>query len=112
MARATDAASLYFSLFSGGTLEGDLSVSDDDIILFDGIEFSLLFDGSDVGLSNAKLDAFALIGQNELLLSFSSKRRITGISGSVDDSDVVKFTGAQMSATTDGSFELFLTEAK
>jgi PKD repeat protein len=100
------AVTLYFSLGSSATL-GGLSVANEDIVAFDGTGFSLLFDGSDVGLSSATIDAFAVISPSEILLSFSDARSVAGISGTVDDSDVVKFTATSLGTTTAGSFSMY-----
>ncbi len=96
---------LYFSLSSSTTV-GGLSVADEDIIAFDGAAFSLHFDGSDVGLSGARIDGFAFVGSTEILMSFSSSESVPGI-GSVDDSDIVKFTATSLGPTTSGTFELY-----
>ena len=74
---------------------------------YDGTDFSVLLDGSDVGLASTSVDAFAVISSNELLLSFRSSETIPGITGTVRDSDIVKFTATQLGDTTSGSFELF-----
>ena len=98
---------LYLSLDSGTTLSGNVIVDNEDIVAFDGTNFSLFFDGSDVGIAAAKLDALAVISDNEILLSFSSPETIPGITGTVEDSDIVKFTASQLGVTTSGTFELF-----
>ncbi len=85
---------------------GGLSVADEDIIAFDGGGFSRLFDGSDVGVSGFRLDAFAVLGPGEVLMSFTTAGSIPGLSGTVDDSDVVKFTGT-LGPITAGAFELY-----
>jgi PKD repeat protein len=69
---------LYFSLSSSTTV-GGLSVADEDIIAFDGAAFSLHFDGSDVGLSGARIDGFAFVGSTEILMSFSSSESVPGM---------------------------------
>ena len=98
---------LFLSLNSGMTLPGNVNVENEDVIAFDGTDFSLFFDGSDVGLAAAKLDALAVISANELLLSFTNPEIIPGIAGTVEASDIVKFTATQLGVTTSGAFELF-----
>ncbi len=78
-----------------------LSVDDEDIVAFDGTNFSLYFDGSDVGLSDFTIDAFAIIGDTEILMSFTKAGSVPDISGTVDDSDIVKFD------KTSGTFVLY-----
>ena len=99
---------LHLSFDSVATLPGGLSVENEDIVAFDGTNFHLFFDGSDVGLSGTNVDALAVIGAGEILLSFASPETIPGITGTVEDSDIVKFTATQLGDTTSGTFELFL----
>ncbi len=81
-------------------------MDNEDIVAFDGTNFSLYFDGSDVGLSGFTIDAFAIIGDTEILMSFTKAGSVPGISGTVDDSDIVKFTGS-LGSQTSGTFELY-----
>jgi hypothetical protein len=96
----------YFALGSSGTVPG-LSVADEDIVAFDGASFSLFFDGSDVGLGSATIDALAVISPTEILLSFTAERSVAGIAGTVDDSDIVKFTATSLGPNTAGAFVLY-----
>ncbi len=84
-----------------------LSVDNEDIVAFDGTNFSLYFDGSDVGLSDFTIDAFAIIGDTEILMSFTRAGSVPDISGTVDDSDIVKFTATSLGEITTGSFTLY-----
>ncbi len=95
---------LYFSLGSSGTL-GGLSVANEDIVAFDGSAFTLHFDGSDVGLSSFTIDAFAVTGPTEILLSFTSSGTVGGVA--MDDSDVVRFTATSLGPTTAGTFSMY-----
>ncbi|MCH8937672.1 MAG: PKD domain-containing protein, partial [Gemmatimonadetes bacterium] len=97
---------LYFSL-SKSTTVGGLSVANEDIIAFDGTGFSKYFDGSDVGVGGHRIDGFVIISSNEIIMSFSSSGSVPGISGTVDDSDIVKFTATSLGTNTAGSFELY-----
>ncbi len=97
---------LYFALESSATLSG-VSMANEDIVAYDGATYSLLFDGSDVGLSSAVIDAFVIVGSNQILLSFTEPRTIAGISGTVDDSDIVSFTATSLGSTTAGSFAMY-----
>jgi PKD repeat protein len=96
---------LYFSLESSATL-GGVSMANEDIVAYDGATYTRFFDGSDVGLSSAVIDAFAVVGPNQILLSFTESRSVAGISGTVDDSDVVRFTATSLGSTTAGSFAM------
>ncbi|MEL6939419.1 MAG: Ig-like domain-containing protein [Cyanobacteria bacterium J06598_1] len=86
----------------------DVAVGEaEDIIFFDGNDFSVLFDGSDVGL-NARIDAFDIISETEILMSFHRDFKLNGLA--IDDSDVVKFTAESLGeAGTAGKFERYLT---
>jgi myo-inositol-hexaphosphate 3-phosphohydrolase/PKD repeat protein len=97
---------LYLVLSSSATL-GGVSVANEDVVAFDGAGFSLHFDGSDVGLASAAIDAFAVVGPTEILLSFTEPISVPGIAGTVDDSDLVKFTATSFGAQTAGSFTLY-----
>jgi hypothetical protein len=74
-------------------------------VYFDGTSFSLYFDGSDVGLGPFRIDAFARIDTDTLLLSFDADRSLTGF-GTIDDSDIVQFDGT-LGAATSGTFSVF-----
>jgi hypothetical protein len=97
---------LYLSLSGSATL-GGASVANEDVVAFDGTGFSLHFDGSDVGLASTAIDGLAVLGPSELLLSFTDPVSVPGIPGTVDDSDVVKFTATSLGAQTTGSFTLY-----
>jgi hypothetical protein len=87
---------------------GGLAAANEDIVAFDGSHFSVYFDGSDVGLSSLAIDAFAITGPNEILFSFSEPGSISGITDTVDDSDVVRFSATSLGDNTAGSFSLWL----
>jgi hypothetical protein len=97
-------ALLYLSLQIDTTIDGQ-AVANEDILAWDGTDFTLLMDGSDVGLGGLTIRAFSVISENEILLSFTAPGTVGGIS--VDDSDIVIFTATSLGDVTDGSFELF-----
>ena len=104
----TTANNTFFFSADGDSSVGNLTVADEDVVFFDGADFSLFFDGSDVLPSSAEISAFDVISDTEILLSFDSALTIEGV-GFVDDSDVVKFTADSFGAgNTAGSFELYL----
>ncbi len=89
-------------------------MANEDIVAFDGIDFSIFFDGSDIGLSDLTIDAFTVIsasysasGETEILMSFTAAGSVPGIAGTVDDSDVVRFTADSLGEITDGSLGLY-----
>ena len=97
---------LYFTVGSSGTV-GGLDVANEDVIAFDGASFTLLFDGSDVGIGGFTIDAMDVMSATEILLSFTSSGTVPDITGTVDDSDIVKFTSTELGATTSGTFEMY-----
>jgi hypothetical protein len=97
---------LYFAIAEGGTV-GGLSAANEDVVSWNGSSFSILFDGSDVGIDGLAVDAFARIGPDELLLSFSTPGTVPGIADAVDDSDLVLFTATSLGSTTSGSFSMY-----
>jgi hypothetical protein len=99
------AAVLYFSLSATGTV-GGLSFANEDIIAWNGSSFSLYFDGGDVGLATFNIDAFAVLGDNQVLMSFTASGTVPGI-GTVDDSDVVRFSATSLGENTAGSFAMY-----
>ncbi|MEM9537758.1 MAG: choice-of-anchor Q domain-containing protein [Cyanobacteria bacterium P01_E01_bin.45] len=99
--------SFYFSADVDKTV-GSLNVEDEDIIFFDGNDFSIFFDGSNVLPRKAEINAFDIVDDTTILISFSRAINIKGI-GRVDDSDVVKFTASSLGkGTTKGRFKLHL----
>jgi len=81
-------------------------VRDEDILSFDGSDFAMVFDGSDVGIGGLDVDAFHFIDGDTLLLSFNNAATI-GSLGTVDDSDIVRFDAVSLGTTTAGTFSLF-----
>jgi hypothetical protein len=82
-------------------------MANEDILTWDGADgFDLYFDGTDVGLDKLVLDAFAVTGPSEILMSFTAAGSVPDI-GSVDDSDVVKFAADSLGENTAGSFSFY-----
>ena len=100
------ADSLLLALNQDITLNG-VDITDQDIVQFDGIDFSLYFDASDVGIPDtADVNAFDAISATEILLSFDQELEVPGV-GTVDDSDVLLFTATSLGENTAGSFEVY-----
>lgn len=103
-------AIIYISSTSGGNVNG-VTFADEDIIAYDTASdsWTQYFDGSDVGLGgNSALDinGFHLLPDDTILLTFTGSASVSGI-GTVDDSDIVRFTPTSLGANTAGSFSLF-----
>ncbi|MBI5363102.1 MAG: hypothetical protein HZA53_07965 [Planctomycetes bacterium] len=98
----------------GTTLPGVGAVANEDIVAFDGAGgYTVYFDGSDVGLTPAAIDAFCRLPNGDLLFSFDSTFTVPGMTGgpggltSVTASDVVRFTPASLGPVTAGSFSFY-----
>lgn len=104
--QGTPEAVSYISSSSNGVVSG-LTYKDEDILRHDLIRgWVMIFDGSDVGVGNSDVDAFELMADGSILLSFEQPI-ILGPLGVVADADIVKFTPSQLGNTTSGSFSLY-----
>lgn len=101
---------IYLSTQTNGRI-GDLRFRDEDILTFDTTtnSWGIYFDGSDVGVGKADVDAFHLLNDGSILMSFDKAMRMFLINEFqiVDDSDIVRFIPTQIGEDTAGSFELF-----
>lgn len=95
---------LYLSLSSSGQVS-TVRYRNEDIVVYEPTTgaWSLYFDGSDVGLSNRDVDAFALTTDGRLLLSLDAPHHFPGL-GNVDDSDIVAFIPTRLGEQTAGRF--------
>ncbi len=98
-------AKLYFALNQTVQKDG-LTLGPEDIISFENGNFTRYFDGSIFGLTGLEIDAFDIISDSQILLSFSASTNIAGV-GTVDDSDLVLFTATTPGDNTAGTFELY-----
>lgn len=100
------AAVINLSSSSSGTVSG-LSYKDEDILSYaGGSGWSMLFDGSDVGVGNTDVDAFHIMADGNILMSFDKPINLSTL-GQVADADIVKFTPTQLGNTTSGGFSLY-----
>jgi acid phosphatase type 7 len=106
--QVTNRPELYLTLGDPTTL-GDVIVANDDVISFDDVEgFRRVFDGSDVGLAPVRIDAFAWLDEDTLLLSFADDGEvIPGIAAPVDEEDAVRFDASSLGSTTVGTFSVY-----
>ena len=109
---AADLPVLYISSSSDGEVDG-IRFRDEDILAFDSVSqsWTLLIDGSDIGLGTTDINAFHWLTAGTLLFSVNEPVELPGI-GPVDDSDVVRFIPETLGKETKGTFELFLTGAE
>lgn len=100
--------SVYASSSTSG-VAGGVAFDDEDIVT----QFrptgawSMYFDGSDVGMSGTDIDAFDLLDDGSMLLSFDSSNFTVPGLGSVQDRDIIKFIPTSTGSTTAGTFEWF-----
>jgi Zn-dependent metalloprotease len=95
---------LYLSLTSSQTI-GGVSAADEDILRFDGQNWSLFFDGSDVGVGSPDLFAFSLLDADSILMSFSANVTVNGITATPQD--VLRFDATSLGSTTAGTFSMY-----
>ena len=99
-------SAFYLSLSGQATL-GGVTGEDTDILYYDGTNWSLFFDASDVGVTDSgnDLNDFYLLDADTILMSFRDP--ITLGSLAVDPYDVVQFDATSLGSTTAGSFSLY-----
>ena len=96
-------ASLYVSPATAATI-GGVAATPQDILYRNGPEnsWSMVFDGSDVGLTKP-IAAFAFDGEGDILLALKANQSLAGL-GTVTTWDVVKFIPTSLGSATAGSF--------
>jgi hypothetical protein len=109
---------LYISLRSGLTVSG-LAIADEDIVRFNPAtnDYSMIFDGSDVGLGGQALDAFNFQQNGSLMLSLRDYPEQNGLPGlpAGPVHNVFRFAPAiypdSYGPNTSGSFHRFFVAA-
>jgi hypothetical protein len=102
-----DATHFYASFDNTVNLPGLAGVQDEDVVYWNGSQWSLWFDGSAHGLGQfgQDLDALSVVGST-LYFSTGTNTLPTGVSGTGDDADVYSWNGTTMArawdATTNG----------
>ena len=91
-----------------------LSVEREDLVAFDSAtrEFTRWFDGSDVGLAEAPIEAVHVESDGSVLLSFARHTQVPGLIGGprgdhVARVDLVRFVPTQLGEDTAGHFEFY-----
>ncbi len=100
---------------STNTIPGIGSVRNEDIFTFDTDTGSttFYFDGSDVGLASAAIDALHVLPDGDILMSLTAAFSIPGLIGgpggstTADDSDIIRFSPSNLGAATNGVFEFY-----
>ena len=99
---------IVFYLSSAGKgMVGGVSYQDEDILRYSpATGWSLFFDGSDVGVANTDLDAFHLLDDGSILMSFEQAFNLPPL-GPVAPFDIIRFTPRQLGSNTVGSFSRY-----
>jgi Zn-dependent metalloprotease/DNA-binding beta-propeller fold protein YncE len=95
---------LYLSLTGSQTI-GGVASADEDILRFDGQNWSLFFDGSDVGVGSPDLSAFSIVNANMVLMSFSANVTVNGVTATPQD--VLRFDATTLGSATIGTFSIY-----
>lgn len=83
-------------------LPGGLIAQPRDVVRYDGVNYSIVFDGSAEGIpAGVRLDALGADADGDLLMSFDTTLALSGTT--VADEDVVEFDGANFTLLFDGS---------
>ena len=100
---------IYLSSTSGGSV-GGVSFADEDILAHDTATgtWSMVFDGSDVGLGGTDVDAFSMLSDGSIVISIDSATYTISGLGNIEDRDVVRFIPTSLGPDTAGSFEWYL----
>lgn len=84
---------------------GGVSFADEDILYFDGQNWSMFFDGSDVGAGSVDLFAISFVDSDTLLMVFSSAVTLNGLA--VAPHDIVQFDATLLGDSTAGTFSMY-----
>ncbi|MEM7331842.1 MAG: putative Ig domain-containing protein [Chloroflexota bacterium] len=107
-----DNETVYFSITGSGFVGASVSFVDEDIVAYDTIndEWSLYFDGSDVGLNvsgNADIDAVHVREDGSILFSIRATETLPDV-GEITNADLILFTPTSLGETTAGTFSMYL----
>ncbi|MAT95737.1 MAG: hypothetical protein CL608_01110 [Anaerolineaceae bacterium] len=105
---------LYLSTPTSGMVDG-IAYSSEDVLGFDldSGAWSLLFDGSDVGLAGQNVTAFAWLPNGSLLVAVADDFYLPGLDApvtrgsNVDNSDILRFEPFTLGEETGGSWSLY-----
>jgi hypothetical protein len=96
---------LYLSLDANASV-GGVASQDEDIVHFNGTAWSVLFDGSDVGLGGNDVEDFHRLDADTILMVLSNAVTLNSVP--VDRFDVVRFDATSpLGPTTTGTFSLY-----
>ncbi|MEK6675010.1 MAG: S8 family peptidase, partial [Planctomycetota bacterium] len=105
---------VWMTFAAATTVPGLGIVENEDIVSYNqgSGTWSLMVDGSDVGLTALAIDGFTVLADGSILLTFADPGTISGLTGgptatTIDDSDIVRFIPSSLGATTAGSFVFY-----
>ena len=108
------AAQVWMVFETATAVPGVGTVENEDIAAYDldTLTWSLIFDGSDVGLGGLAIDGMSRLSTGGILLSFTAAASIPGLTGgpngtNIDDSDIILFMPTSLGSTTAGSFSFY-----
>ena len=81
------------------------AADDEDILIYSGGIYSMLFDGEDVG-AGVKVQDFQLMPDGTILMTFGNLINLGGTTYNIED--IARFTPTGLGLTTSGSFSMFL----
>jgi len=104
---------LFLSSSSSGKI-GELNFRDEDILAYDAAsqQWSMLFDGSDVGVGGNDVDALQVMADGSILVSFTSNKKMADRPGyhgpdRLYDTNIYRFVPYLLGWDTIGVFELY-----
>jgi len=102
----TPNGALYLSLTDVATL-GGVTAQDTDILYFDGTNWSMYFDASDVGIltTGQSMNNFHILDPDTILMAFTDPGTIGALS--VEPVDIVRFDATSLGETTAGTFSMY-----
>ena len=95
----------FFASFAQNGSVGGVAFADEDIVRFDGQNWILFFDGSDVGVGGIDLFGFSIVDADTILMAFSAGVTLNGMA--VTPYDIVRFDATSLGPTTAGTFSMY-----
>ena len=99
-----DATRFYLSFAADTTLPGIGAVQDEDVVYWNGSAWSVYFNGTAHGLTNANLDldAISVVGTT-LYFSTLGATNPPGVGGTADDADIYRWNGTSFARVWDAT---------
>ncbi len=106
-----DNRELWVSFQNNASVPGVGVVANEDIVVYSYATgtWSMMFDGSDVGIASLSIVGLSVQDNGDLLMSFQAAGTVPGLIGgpsgtTVDDSDIVRFVPTTLGPSTSGTF--------